>query len=254
MQLRACLIVMLLSFPAYCANCDTVPASPCVAASSAAYSSSTTVTAPAAGSKNTTGATSMHILGTSFNAACPSPTIADALSNTWGSPTVTRSDGGQFFIYVWEIISGLIAGPNETVTMSCAGATLFPSVAWEALNTASLQSFSTSTKANQGSGTTVASGTITPTANGALLIGGCEVANIPANVTSLDNGFTTATNLSTGVNSALALGWLVQSTAGAIGTSCTLSTGIYNGSAAFISGYIPLVPLAPPTLGALLIQ
>lgn len=157
---------------------------------------------------DTTGATLIVIGLTQLNAVTFS-TISDSNSNTW-TPLTAQIGASQPYSQLFYCISPIV-GPGHTFTAT-GGAFIVGSImvqAWKGgTGTFDVQSGAT------GFGTTLQTGSVTPSVNNSLIVTALSVDNSPTSIDSVSGGF--AISDSSIAQTPGGMAWFVQGTAAAI--------------------------------------
>jgi len=157
---------------------------------------------------DTTGATCLVVSVAYYPALGGTPTVADSKGNTY-LPLTLRASGGEIAHQLFYSLGGTV-GAGHTFTVS--GPSIYPAFVASAF--AGVGSFESQSGATATSGTALATGSLTPTTNGALVVSGegGQSATTPSMT-----GFTlTAIGFTGGANMQGAAAWQIQTTAAAI--------------------------------------
>lgn len=188
---------------------------------SAGSSDGSTVTT---GAIDTTGATFLIAVVSGFGTA---PTLSDSKSNSWTA--LTERGLGSAAEKLFYVVSGTV-GSGHTFTAN----NNFPSVAVIAFSGSHASPFDAETGAG-GSSSTLQPGSITPAEDNELLVTGLSWNN--ANAASINGGFSIATQVAIagGQHLAVAIAYLIQTTAAAANPTWTVTSGndLATGMAAF---------------------
>lgn len=137
-----------------------------VGTTSKSSSNSTSVTTD---ELDTTGATLLVLFITSYDSI--GYTVTDSKGNTWVSATL-RGGAGDVNCRIWYCLSSPTVGTAHTATVTSSGGNIYPAVVFSAFKGGTavfdVENGNTNTAANTG----IASGSITPTYNNALVIAG----------------------------------------------------------------------------------
>lgn len=199
---------------------------------------------------DTTGA-NLLVLSVAWYGGGTAPTVSDSKGNTYTA--LTRHDGSLASHRLFYKLAPAV-GTGHTFTASGSGSY----AAFHAYAFAGVASYQTESGAGQSSGTSLASGSVTPSADGALVFTGTS-GNGASTDSVLPSGFTLTTRAyGSGNNLQASAAWQVQTTAAAINPTWGFSPSPGNaavGTAVFLpaSGVslavIPsLATLSPPTV------
>ena len=185
---------------------------------------------------DTTGA-SLIVISVGWNATAIVPiTVTDSKSNTWSplSFSVRTDTREQLYICLSPTV-----GSGHTFTVT--GTAIYPAIIVTAF--AGVASLQVDTGAN-GASSPIASGSITPAANGALILT-ARVSNAAATNTITPSGFTAITvAYAGGTNMGGAVGYLIQTTAAAVDATWTW-TGTPTQNAVTTAVFLPVAAPAP---------
>lgn len=173
-------------------------------------------TGGATGSIDTSGA-DLIVIGASWyspGGANNGAAASDSKSNTWTSLAILTSN--PYAIRLWYCVNPTVGSGH---TFSVTGGTLYPSIfamAFSGVATSPLDQENT----NTGSGTTITSGSITPTEDNELCV---TLAGLERSTShSVDSGFTAYTqNWIDGVNVAGGMAYKIQTNAAAVNPQWT---------------------------------
>lgn len=168
------------------------------------------------GAINTTGA-SLIVIGIARQAS-NADAISDSAGNTWTKLTESLATGAVGTVMYY------CAAPNtsatHTFTLGSTNAGVICVAAFSGIQT--VTPFDQQNGGSNTTGSTLATGSVTPTQNGELLVTmfGFNVAGTPV---SINSGFTITdtTNFASGVNYGGSLAYFIQTTAGAINPTWT---------------------------------
>lgn len=143
-------------------------------------------------------------------------TVSDNLGNTW-TPLTARNSGANVAVQLFYCLNPTTSGSH---TFTVAGASTWASIAvsaWSGVASYNKQNGA----ANGASGTTIQPGSVTPDANGALLI--TAAASSVAGAFSINSSFTISNQrqYSAAVNMGIALAHRIQTTAAALNPTWT---------------------------------
>lgn len=181
-------------------------------------------------------------------------TFSDSKGNTWTPLTQYSNAGGAACQLYWCVPSSV--GSGHTFSYSMAGS--YPSVAVTAWSGAAASPYDQETGSSAGSGSSLATGSITPSENNCLVITGFQVDGV--SYSSIDGGFTTSDTVafSFANHEAGGMAYLIQTSAASAnptwtftGSSSYLATGIAVFKAAAGGGGIVPSPYFPLLLGGL---
>lgn len=163
--------------------------------------------------------------------------FSDSKSNSWNNLTVQTESPIKGRL-VWSVPTSV--GSGHTFTASQASST--PSIAVEAWAYSHASPFDQQNGAHTASGTTLATGSITPTRDNALVVAGLACRAGSGTVDSISGGFTIHnTTLAGASNETVSIATLVQTSIAAANPTWTVS-GSGSVKAAFIASFLPKVP------------
>lgn len=156
---------------------------------------------------NNTGANSLYCLVTSSNAA---PVVSDSSSNTWITTLTNASNSTSFATTKLFYVTNATVSASQTFTVTAAAAA--PSMECISFSgTAASSSFDQQNQTNNGSGTTINTGSITFASNEVAIAGiGFDAADGFLNIGS---GFTLIEQQNFGVCYGSGLGYLISTPA-----------------------------------------
>ena len=172
-------------------------------------------------SLDTTGADLLICVASWYYAVNSTDTMSDSKGNTWTALTLSGTTTSRCRIFYST--NSPTVGSGHTFTFSPggsgAGYAIYPSINVLAVSGAHATSPFDQQNTNSGSGTSLSTGSVTPTENSELLIAG--IVRGQANSASIDGGFTISSqvNYNGGMNMGGALAYLIQSTAAAANPS-----------------------------------
>lgn len=147
-------------------------------------------------------------------------TVSDSKSNTWIPLTAQQNGvatGSQFFYSLSPT-----TGTNHTFTVDAAGA--FPAVIVQAWSGAA--AFDDENGANQASGTSLQTGSVTPAENNELFVSGCGPGGGGTVTNAIDSSFIETDDLDENANAAGgALAYKIQTSAAAENPTWTATGG-----------------------------
>ena len=184
-----------------------------VSAGSAAGNTITT------GSIDTTGANFLVL--TMGYLAGTAPTISDSKGNTWSALTASSNTSSATRIFY---VANPTVGTGHTFTATVTGG--YPAIAAMAFSGVKTSSpFDAENGAGSSGGTSIATGSITPSENGELLVTGLGTIGTSGGE-AIDNSFTIQESVTFvgGQHSGLFVAWKVQSTAAAINPTWSWTT------------------------------
>lgn len=178
---------------------------------------------------NTTGAT-LLIVGISYYAS-DTITISDSKSNTW-IPLTNYPGAAAHSVQLFYAANPITVGSGHTFTYSAGSAVYGTLLAASFNNTKTSSPFDVENGASQGSGGTLATGSITPSLDGELVV---TLAVSDPGSPTVDSGFTLIDSTATvgGVNVGGGLAYKVQTSAAAVNPTWTASTLLRSASIAF---------------------
>ena len=195
----------------------------------ASVSATPGVSGGATGAIDTTGA-NLIVISVGFYSAGTGLTVSDSKGNTWLPLTLrTTSSGHQRFFYAQAALVG--SGHTFTVT----GTSIYPAIHVRAFAGATATPFDLQAGATN-SGSSLATGSITPTQPGALVVSGL-CFDSTATVSVAPTMTVTQSPFGSGVAFGGALGYLVQTTAAAVNPTWTIPGGATN--AAAVASFLP---------------
>lgn len=180
---------------------------------------------------NTTGADLIVMVIGNYSNTPLVADISDSKSNTWNILTAHDPGGDAISTIAWTRATSV--GTAHTFTFNRGGNTTYPAICVAAF------SGSNTSPADQQNGnysltvTSLATGSITPTANGALLIAGLATGAAEGSTPAIDLSFsiTNNSNFSAGVAIGSHLAWKTQTTAAAINPTWSWTNSIAAGTA-----------------------
>jgi len=183
------------------------------------YVAGTTATPGASGGTtaaiDTTGAT-LLVVSVSYYGVGTAPTVTDSKGNTW---TALTMHGGT--IPRHQLFYALTPTVGTGHTFTASGSGFYPAIIAQAY--AGVGTFQTDTGAVTAGAASLASGSVTPSANGALVVAGMS-GQSGTSVTLAPAGFAvTHSPFAAGTSMQGALAWLVQATAAAINPTWTFA-------------------------------
>lgn len=147
-------------------------------------------------------------------------TVSDSKSNAWTALTAQQNGvatGTRLYYSVNPTV-----GTGHTFTVSATGT--FPAVAVQAWRGA--KAFDAENGANQASGTTLQTGSVTPAGDNELFVSGCGPSGGGVVTNAIDSGFTETADLDENATAAGgAMAYKVQTAAGAENPTWTASGG-----------------------------
>ena len=147
-------------------------------------------------------------------------TVSDSKSNTW-TPLTAQQNGSATGSKLYYCFAPTV-GASHTFTVSATGT--FPAVLVQAWSGG--LAFDAENGANQASGTTLQTGSVTPAGDNELFVSGCGPGGGGAVVNDIDSGFTETGDLDENANSAGgAMAYKIQTTGGAENPTWTASGG-----------------------------
>ena len=168
-------------------------------------------------SRNTTGA-NLIVIVTASNDGGGFVTVSDSQSNTWTGLT-SYSDPSAPGVRIWYCFS---PSTSSTHTFTVSGTSEFPGIAMAAYSGAATSPFDVQNGTNNASGgTTLQPGSVTPSANGELLIVGLASGGDTGDTFSIDSSFTMVESNCTSGGFGVSLADLVQTTATAVNPTVT---------------------------------
>lgn len=154
------------------------------------------------------------------------PTVSDSAGNTWTALT-ERSVGSGDLIYKERIYYCVNPTTSATHTFTASGVNGYWSAGYVAATGAHATPLDQQAGSGATTGTTLQPGSITPTANGCLLISGCDFSS--GTTGAINSGFTaSAVDYVVEVNVGGGIASLVQATAAAINPQWSWTTDGYN--------------------------
>lgn len=173
-------------------------------------------TGGATGSVDTSGADLIVVGASWYNPVGSATAASDSKSNTWTALSLHVS--GSYAIRMWYCVNPTV-GSGHTFTVDCGGNSIYPSIfvmAFSGVAASPLDQINT----NSNSGTTVTSGSITPTEDNELCV---TMAGLDTSTShSVDSGFTAYTqNWTGGVVVAGGMAYKIQTTAAAVNPQWT---------------------------------
>jgi hypothetical protein len=170
---------------------------------------------------NTTGA-NLIVLSVAYFATLS--TVSDSKGNPW-TPLTERTTGSTAKHRLYYALAPAV-GPGHTFTVS--GASIFAGMVVLAFTDTFVPIFESQNGAAGSTGTSVATGSLTPTTNGSLIISGVSLATVPQAISV--NSALTAVTVAGAAGTALngGQGYLVQGTAAAINPTWSWTTSAEN--------------------------
>lgn len=174
---------------------------------------------------DTTGATLLVAHVSSF-AVTAEPTLTDSKGNTWIGLTA-QVEGGTSRSRLFYAANPSV-GTGHTFTLTDPGGNIFAGLEVQAWSGASITlPFDVENGGTQSSGTSLATGSVTPSVNNELVVTGAHIHTTGSGTISIDSGFSISDQDQGGAvpaRFASAMAYLVQSTAGAVNPSWSWST------------------------------
>lgn len=175
------------------------------------------VTTPAI---DTTGA-NLIVLAVSSYAATSEPTISDSKSNTWSQLTIRSAGDTRFRLFY---CAGPTVGSGHTFTVSPSAGNPYQSFCVGAFSGAAASTPFDQQNGATATGTSLATGSVTPSEDNELVIAGLNFAAV--NTISVNGGFTISDqiNYSASVRFGSAMAYLIQTSLAAANPSFSWST------------------------------
>jgi len=172
-------------------------------------------------------------------------TFADNKSNSWTLRDNQMTASGlviRFYDVLPTGTSTPVVGSGHTVSCTGGSGAAYPAISFMAWKTPpAVVAFNGSNATETNTGTSLATGSITPTGNDALVLAGAGAAGLPQDVTMVSAGFTLYHAAATANAFPIGFAYLNQVTAAAVNPTFTLSASTTNGWADIVA-YIPTGP------------
>lgn len=201
-----------------------------------AHAAAAGVSTATTGAINTTGA-SLIVVGLSRQAST-ADVVSDSAGNTWTKLTESLATGAVGSVLYYALAP--ITSATHTFTVGSTNVGVISVAAFSGIQT--IAGFDQQNGNSNTTGSTLATGSVTPLQNGELLIAlfGFNATGTPV---SIDSGFTITdtTNFVTSANYGASLAYFVQTTAGAINPTWTRTGSSSQAAriATFIAGAAP---------------
>lgn len=168
------------------------------------------------GGVNTTGA-DLLIACVAQESAVATCVLSDSKGNTWNTLT-SSTEGAVKCTLFWSRPSSV--GSSHTFTATQTGAS--PSISVEAWSDSAASPFDQQNGNNTSAGTTIATGSVTPTENDELVVAGVAIRS--GTINSIDSSFTQrGTTATGGTNDGVSIATLVQTSAAPVNPTWTVS-------------------------------
>lgn len=167
------------------------------------------------------------------------PTVSDSKSNSWRAIPANSVARSAYLFYAY---GSLTVGSGHTFTVTSSGGSNSAAVAAFSGYTGTVDPFNATNQHAQTSGSSVASGSITPSSNNQVVLT-AYFLNLAAGTVSVDSSLTITDTVqfSSGVAYGVSLAYIVQTTAGAVNAtwSRTLNGAGTNNNMAIIASFRP---------------
>lgn len=188
---------------------------------------------------DTTGATFLCVTINNFFTDPATATVSDSKGNTFSKTASHVTAGGEANTIIFYCWSSCIVGTSHTVTVTIAS---FPGITFSAFSGVKTSANPLDQQNGAFSNTgvsTIATGSITPSANGTLIVTSVGSGGSLSSGFSINSGFTIIEQLpyAGGNNEANASAYLVQGSAAAVNPTWTWTAG--NSAAVVIASFLP---------------
>lgn len=165
------------------------------------------------GNLNTTGAT-LLVLAVGYYAPAGAASISDSKSNTWAALTVSTRGGGDADAIRFYYVAGGVVGTGHNFTNSASN---YSSLCVLAFSGSAASPFDQENSDTQDFGTSVGSGALTPSQNGALVVAAVALRGYAGDgqTVSVDSGQTKQEEVTGagGAHAGVAISYEIQTTA-----------------------------------------
>ena len=189
-------------------------------------------------SYNTKGANLIVVAVNWYSAIVTSPPLSDSKGNIW--TPLTKRVSGNFSQQLYYCVNPIV-GANHYFTLT--GSAIYGHISVQAWRTANTVPYDTDTFAVSAGVTTLATGSITPSANGSLIVSALGLSDNCVAPVTVDSGLTITTtrNASAGVTLGGSMAYLVQETAAPVN-----ATWVWTNPSTKLAVFASIVSFKPP--------
>jgi hypothetical protein len=199
-------------------------------------------------SADTTGATLLTVVVSTFALSAITVTISDSKGNSWSRDAANSTNGNANVAVFWSLPTAVGAGHTVSCNPNGSGYPCIFFAWWTGTQNIGRDQ---ANAANNASGTTIASGSVTPTAGGSLVIVGLGTGGNAPGTTSIDSGFTIQDSQNNNSFSCGVWAYLIQSVAAAVNPTWTT---VNAPKATRIDSFLAAVSGGGPLIGGALLS